>query len=345
MNPDWQNFLLQHNAVIAQGIAQHFGDNTSELCATTTETVVCDLSQFGLLRVSGEEAQAFLQNLLSNDIREVDATNAQLSSLNSAKGRMLASLLVWRDGADFMLQLPGSLAEPICKKLSLYVLRAKVKISDASNDVIALGIAGASAQEVLNKQFAELPASPYSGLTSASGYVLKINDMRYQVFANPSQAQMLWDALCHHTRPVGSSSWDWLNIRSGIPIILPQTQEQFVAQMVNFDVLGGINFKKGCYPGQEIVARTHYLGKLKRRMYLAHLDTTETPQAGDELFSADMEGQASGIIANVVAAPEGGYDMLTVVQMASLQTHPIHWRSLQGAALQFLPLPYLIPTA
>jgi len=114
--------------------------------------------------------------------------------------------------------------------------------------------------------------------------------------------------------------------------------------MANLDLIGGVNFRKGCYPGQEIVARTQYLGKLKRRMYLAHIDSPEAPQAGDELFSADMEGQASGMLANIAAAPDGGYDVLAVLQTSSRETQTVHWKSLQGAALQFLPLPYNLPS-
>ncbi|MEQ1526037.1 MAG: folate-binding protein [Gallionella sp.] len=340
----WQKFLAQHSAVIAEGVAQHFGDSTAELLATASRNVLCDLHQFGTLRVAGEEAQSFLQNLLSNDIREVNSTRAQLSSLNSAKGRMLASFLIWRDGEDYLLQLPHSLVEMMRKKLGMYVLRAKVKVTDESDECIALGIAGSNAEEILQKAFNDLPLETFACLRTAQGCVIKLSDTRFQVISKQDQAEVLWDTLSFYATPVGSASWDWLNIRSGTPIILPQTQEQFVAQMVNFDLIGGINFKKGCYPGQEIVARTHYLGKLKRRMYLAHIDTTDVPQAGDELFSADMGGQAGGMIVNAAPAPSGGFDTLAVVQMSSQETQTIHWKSLRGEALKFLPLPYDLPS-
>jgi folate-binding protein YgfZ len=131
---------------------------------------------------------------------------------------------------------------------------------------------------------------------------------------------------------VGSACWDWLTIQAGIPVILPATQEQFVPQMVNFELLGGVNFKKGCYPGQEIVARMQYLGKLKRRMYRAHL--TSPAQAGDEVYSADMAGQASGMIVNVAPAPDGGFDVLVVLQISSRENETIHWQSLAGEAMK-----------
>jgi folate-binding protein YgfZ len=351
MNPVWQDFLAIHGATIAAGTVQHFGDPAAELDATGQDTILCDLGQFGTLRVSGEEAQSFLQNLLSNDIREVSSTRAQLSSFNTAKGRMLATTLIWRKGDDYLLQLPRALCEPVRKKLSMYVLRAKVKITDASDEIISIGLSGANAQEMLRTQFRELPQTPLGVLCDPQGSIIRINDTRLQINTPATHAAVLWTALSQHAQPVGSACWDWLNIRSGIPVILPPTQEQFVAQMVNLELLGGVNFKKGCYPGQEIVARMQYLGKLKRRMYLAHLDYpvhpdgSDMPQAGDELFSADMEGQASGMIVNAAPAPGSGYDVLASIQTSSQQTQAVHWKSLQGEELQFLPLPYPLPNA
>lgn len=345
MNPDWQNFLVRHAAVIDASIAQHFGDMVAELRATAQATVLCDLGQFGTLRVSGEEAQTFLQNLLSNDIREVSAVRAQFSSFNSPKGRMLASMLIWRKGDDFLLQLPRALCEPMRKKLGMYVLRAKVKISDASDEIVSLGLSGADAQEILEKQFGKLPQVPLGFIDTEQAGVLKFSGTRFQINTAAQHAPALWQALSQRARPAGNLCWDWLSIRAGIPVILPQTQEQFVPQMVNFDLIGGLSFKKGCYPGQEIVARMQYLGKLKRRMYLAHLDVSEVPQSGDELFSADMESQASGMIVNVSLAPGGGYDLLAVLQVSSRESQTMHWKSPQGEALQFLPLPYLLPQA
>jgi len=340
MNQEWQNFLANRGAQIENGAVIHFGDAAAERIAARDGTILCELGQFGTLRVSGEEAASFLQNLLSNDIREVSGERAQFSSLNTAKGRMLATLLIWLEGDDYLLQLPRVLCEPIRKKLCMYVLRAKVKISDASDEIVVLGLSGVDAQENLRSWFGELPRSPLDCLKTEQGNVIVIDDRRWQISATPHQAQKLWKECSATARQAGSGGWGWLNIRSGIPVILPQTQEQFVAQMVNFDLLNGVNFKKGCYPGQEIVARTQYLGKLKRRMYLAHIDSADPPQAGNELYSADMEGQPSGMIVNAADAPSGGYDVLAVVQIVSHDTHTVHLGSLQGAPLAFDKLPY-----
>lgn len=340
MNPDWQDFLVRHDAITDAGVVQHFGDAAAQLSATAQATVLCDLSQFGTLRVTGEEAQTFLQNLLSNDIREVSVTHAQFSSFNSPKGRMLASMLIWRNDDGYLLQLPRDLCESMRKKLGMYVLRAKVKIHDASDEMVSLGLSGNDAQEILGKQFGELPQQPLDFIDTDQVSILKLSDTRFQISTTVQYAPALWQALSQHAQPAGSVCWDWLNIRAGIPVILPQTQEKFVPQMVNFELIGGVSFKKGCYPGQEIVARMQYLGKPKRRMHLAHIGGDEVPRPGDELFSADMEGQASGMIVNASPAPDGGYDALAVVQVASRESQTLHWKSLQGEALEFLPLPY-----
>jgi len=336
MQSDWKKFLAEHDLT----------PHDDGCCAT--DTLLCDLGQFGTLRVSGEEAQSFLQNLLSNDIREVSATRAQFSSFNTAKGRMLATFLIWRDGDDYLLQLPATLTEAMRKKLSMYVLRAKVKITDASEEVILLGLSGDNVQEILLGLGGTLPESPLCvSLIEGVGSLIKYSDTRFQISTTPQQAIALVQALGSQAKITGSVCWDWLNIRAGLAVILPQTQEQFVPQMTNLDLTGGINFKKGCYPGQEIVARMHYLGKLKRRMYLAHIAGETAPQPGDELYSADMaetgHPQPSGMIANAAPAPDGGYDVLAVIQIASHDAHSVHLRSLQGAPLQFMPLPYSLP--
>jgi tRNA-modifying protein YgfZ len=137
-----------------------------------------------------------------------------------------------------------------------------------------------------------------------------------------------------------SRAWELMDIRAGIPTILPATQDAFVPQMVNLDLIGGLSYTKGCYPGQEIVARTHYLGRLKSRAYLAHLDDRAAPQPGDPLYSDDFGGQASGTVVNAAPAPAGGHDVLAVIQVASADAGRVHWRAADGPALALRALPY-----
>jgi folate-binding protein YgfZ len=330
MQTDQQIFPTTQNPAIEN--SQHFGNEFA--------TAICDLSQYTTLRVSGSDAQSFLQSLLSNDIKAINATQAQRSSFNSAKGRILATFLIWRDNDDYLLQLPTSLAEGMRKKLSMYVLRAKVTITNSG--LISLGLSGDLPQQL--QQCSELPQMGTCYIEALATRMIRLDDKRFMLSITPELAPALWQTLLPLAKSVDNNYWDWLDIRAGIPTVLPQTQEQFVPQMANLDLVGAINFKKGCYPGQEIVARMHYLGKLKRRMYLAHVKCSDAPLPGDELYSEEMAGQACGMIANAAQAPDGGYDVLAVVQIESRNAHPVHLRALQGETLAFEALPYSLPS-
>jgi folate-binding protein YgfZ len=350
MNQDWQDFLTTQGANIQDGVALHFGDAAAERLAARDGTVLCDLSQFGILKVHGEDAATFMHSLFSSDVKALTPGCAQYSSFNTAKGRALATFLIWRTGAEYFLQLPQSLITPIQKKLSMYVLRAKVKIENVSDNIVCLGLSGPGAEALLNSKphLGPAPRDPMSGVGPATpdeqhATVLRLDANRFLIKAAPQGAATLWKELTPHARPSGSTCWDWLAIRAGIPFILPKTQEEFVPQMVNLDLTGHVNFKKGCYTGQEIVARMHYLGKPKRRMYFAHVEAEAAPQPGDELFSMEMEGQACGMVVNSAPAPDGGYDLLAVVQIVSHDAFPVHLGALTGARLQFQPLPFPIP--
>ncbi len=342
MNQDWQDFLTSQGAHLQDGIAQHFGDAAAERIATRDGTLRCDLSQFGLLKVAGDDAQSFLQNLLSNDIREVTSTHAQLSSFNNAKGRMLASMLIWRNGNDYLLQLHHSLCEPIRKKLSMYVLRSKVKIADVSAELVCIGIAGEHANATLKARYSTLPQQAMEVIVDGEDSILCRAANRFQITTTPQRAIELWQLLSA-LHAVGSNCWDWLDIRAGVPFVQAATLEAFVPQMLNFEIVGGVNFKKGCYPGQEVVARMHYLGKASRRMYLAHLDTVVDVTAGDALFSKASEEQSCGTVVDAQRSPNGGIDLLAVVQTASHESASIHLGKMDGAQLQFQPLPYALP--
>jgi folate-binding protein YgfZ len=343
MNQDWQNFLTAQGAHIQDGAVQHFGAAAAERIAARDGTVLCDLSQFGVLKVSGDDAQHFLHNLFSSDVNALNPKLAQYSSFNTAKGRALATFLIWRNESEFFLSLPQSLLAPIQKKLTMYVLRAKVKIENASDGMVSLGISGADTAKILQPHFETLPQNPLDAVQHDDSNLIRLDAHRFLLNTTPQRAIELWPQLVAAAKPAGSSCWDWLNIRAGIPFILPQTQEAFVPQMANLDLIGAVNFKKGCYPGQEIVARMQYLGKNKRRLYLAHVDIETAPQAGDELFSMETDEHACGMVANVAAAPSGGYDVLAVVQIASHDAFPVHLAALAGARLSFQPLPYPLP--
>jgi len=342
MQKNWHAFLQNYNAVIENNQVTHFGDSSAELKHTQTGTILTDLSHYGLLCFSGDDSQAFLQSQLSCDVMEVKTHQAQYGSYCTPKGRVLANFILWQRNDEWMMQLPISLCAPIQKRLSMFILRSKVKISDCSDQWIRIGIAGIEAcRKVGEVMETSLHACPQLRVTHTSQTsVLCHAPDRLELTASEAYARELWQILSKNARPVGAACWSWLEIQAGIPAIFPATQEQFIPQMINLDLIGGVSFKKGCYPGQEIVARTHYLGKLKRRMYLAKIVTDSPVFVGDDLFSADTQDQSCGKIVNAAPSPNGGYDVLAVIPQSSAETGKIHWKNPGGPSLNIGALPY-----
>ena len=347
MNFLWQTYLEAHGASIRDGRVISFGDPVSELGSARSATVLSDLSHFGLIHFLGDDARSFLQGQLSCDVQQVDSSAASYGSYCTPKGRMLASFLIWRCSKDdgYLMQLPVALRAGIQKRLSMYVLRAKVKLDDTSDNVIRMGVAGGHAAALIQDLLGEIPVESLGVLRQPYASIICLAEDRFEIAVQPEQAPEVWEGLSRNASPVGASCWDWLEIKAGIPVIMPATQEQFIPQMVNLDAIGGISFQKGCYPGQEIVARTHYLGKVKRRMYLANIQP-EAPEtvieAGDELFSDDMGEQSSGMVVNAAVSPDGGADLLAVAQTSSVEAGEIRWKSLDGPVLKIMPLPYAV---
>lgn len=308
------------------------------------DTRFANLPQFGLINFSGADAQSFLHAQLSCDVNGLQSGRAQYGSYNTPKGRMLASFLLWRDDTGYLMQLPRALCESICRRLSMYILRSKVKARDVSNDFCIFGVAGANPGALLQSMFTAIPSTPLSITTIREVSLLRLDATRLQIIAPTRRASELQTALGKEFAPVSPAAWDLTNIHAGIPFVVPATQDQFVPQMANLDLIDGVSFSKGCYPGQEIVARMHYLGKLKQRMYLANITGDEVPQPGDKLYSADTGDQATGMIVNAAPSPGGGHDVLAVMHITSFQGGDVRFKSPGGPALKFLPLPYKMPS-
>jgi folate-binding protein YgfZ len=343
MTSAWHDFLTERGARIEAETLSDFGDAVAELSAARDSGVVCPLLHLGLIACSGEDAQNFLHGQLSNDVKALTPERSEYAAYCTAKGRMLANFLLWQEEQTYYLQLSRSLLPSMQKRLVMYVMRSKVKLADASESRLVLGLAGSTARGVLQDLFSALPEQAHQIVRdSANGILIALPGNRFQLIAEPEAAKRVWQKLAAVLTPVGTPCWEWLEIRNGIPLLTPSTQEQFVPQMANMELIGAVNFHKGCYPGQEIVARTQYLGQLKRRMVLAHVAGAVMPQPGDALFGSAMEAQASGMVVNAQAAPDGGYDLLAVMQTADISAGAVHFKSVDGPALSIQPLPYSV---
>ena len=343
MTSAWQDFLRERGARTEPSSVSHFGDAAAELRATRDGGIVAPLVHLGLIACNGEDAQAFLHGQLSNDVNQLTPERSAYAAYCSAKGRMLANFLLWQEREAYYLQLARLLLPAVQKRRGMFVLRAKVKQVYVSESRPVMGLAGSAAAAALRELFPTLPQQAHQVVHDpANGTLLALPGARFQLIAELEPAKRLWDKLSAVLQPVGTPCWEWLEIRNGLPLITPATQEQFVPQMANMELIGAVNFQKGCYPGQEIVARTQYLGQIKRRMALAHMAGDVMPLPGDELFSSALDGQASGMVVNAQAAPDGGYDLLAVMQTAGIDQATVHFKSADGPPLNIQALPYAV---
>ena len=337
----WTAFLLARGASFDATEVASFGDGPGELAAARDAAVVCDLGRLAALAVTGSDAAAFLQGQLTNDVAALAPGSSQLSAWCSPKGRVLANFIVRRiAGEHFELLLPRLLLETVQRRLALFVLRAKVTLRDASEAAVRIGIGGPAAAQCVAQVAATAPTlqhwTPIDG-----GSVSLLPGSRFIASVEQAKAPSLWQAL-GAARAAGFPCWRWLTIRAGVPVILPPTQDQFIPQMLNLDALGGVSFQKGCYTGQEIVARTQYLGRLKERLALAHTAAAAAP--GARLFAPSFGDQPCGTVINAARAPDGGTDLLCVAQLAAIAEGDLRLEARVGAALTLLPLPYALPT-
>ena len=289
-------------------------DPRTETRAARDGTIVADLSHNALIEVSGDDATEFLHAQFTNDVQALPPGGAQWNGWCSAKGRLLATFLLVKRPSGYLMLLPAEIAAPIAKRLGMFVLRSKVNIADASARFARFGIAGKDA------------AAAAATVSDA----IALGDGRFVVIVPTGQSAATRDRLTASARLVGPEAWEWTSIQAGIPTIVAATQEAFVPQMANLDLVGGVSFRKGCYPGQEIVARTQYRGILKRRMALAHV-AGNAPIPGQKVYSRAFGDQAAGEVVNAAASPDGGADFLVVAQIESLRDGDLHLDSPDGA--------------
>jgi len=286
-----------------------------------------ELSQYGLLEASGDDARSFLHAQLTNDIEGLESDRARHAGWCSAKGRLLASFLVVPHENGYLLQLARDLAPGVAKRLAMFVLRAKVKIGDASAAWVQFGVWGPGAEASLASVGIEAPAEDLRVARRGSFLVVRASAQRYLLIAPQAERAQ----LATLAGSGDATGWTLEEIRAGLPLITQVTQDQFVPQMVNYERFGAVDFQKGCYPGQEVVARAQYRGQVKRRM--VRVRAPMPLHAGQDLYSDDLPGQASGTVVNAA-----GDEALAVVQLSALDKGLR--AEANGAPLEVLPLPY-----
>ncbi len=301
-----------------------------------------ELTDTRILSFSGEDAVAFLNAQLTSDVAGLAVSHTQYSGYCTPKGRLLATFLLWRRRNEVLALVPAEIADAIRSRLAKYVLRSRVRIEDATAHCALFGLVGEDAARALSGLIDRVPASDHEIVEAGGLDLARLPVGRYLLLAPAHDAGRVRTDLGRAAADA-RGAWRLSDIEAGVPVIDAVTQEEYVPQMVNLDLIGGVSYSKGCYPGQEIVARTHYLGKIKQRLFRVRAPQGERLRAGERLYSAEFGAdQASGAILSVADAADAA-EALAVIQRTAIEHGPIRLRALDGPPLEILPLPYTIP--
>ena len=311
---------------------------SSPLATAPLPDGVLRLADWGLIRAAGPDARSFLHGQLTQDVLHLANGQARLAGFCSPKGRLLASFVMWATSDDeLLLACSADLLPPTLKRLSMFVLRAKCKLTDASADRVLWGAVGPTALGLVQGALLQ----PGQVALEAGRRVVRLPDA---VVGGQPLARCLVESAVEAPAPAGpaldAQAWQALEVRSGVARIVAATSDHFVPQMVNFELVDGVNFQKGCYPGQEVVARSQYRGTLKRRAFA--LVGAAPMAAGQEIFHQADPGQPAGEVV-LAGRLNGQHEALVELKLLASIDGSLHLGSAEGPLLSLLPLPYPLP--
>ena len=319
-----------------------FGEPAAERRAALSAGVICDLSHRSLVAVDGEDAFSFLQGQLTCDLNEVSGERSRLAAWCSPKGRVLALFRILRSDSGFLLEVPALQLESTLRRLKLYVLRAKVALESVSDRFIQIGLAGEAAPELIAKHCGPVPELPDLVASAGRTRIIRLRGHlpRFQIIGAPADAMTLWRAASVLLTPAGVAAWSLLDILAGVPEAA--VSDEHLPQMINLDALGGLSFTKGCYVGQEIIARTHYLGRLKRRMYLIEAADGDPPAPGAAVVEATGGTEAGSIVSSARRGDSNGFAALAVLRIDAAKSGVLRLGSASGPSLELREMPYAV---
>lgn len=320
-----------------------------QLLQAMRQPVLAALPDLAVVAVGGADAKPFLNGQLTVDVAAVDARRWQLGAYCSAKGRVLALFEMWQAEEGYGLLLPTEQAEPLRARLSRYVLRSKVRLQEVGARWSVFGMTGPGIEQAVQQAGLMCPEQPWTcRLLDGAARLIRVppsprSGARLMLMA-PASDGAVWLQKLSAVSTVGAGVWWWSKIDAGLPDVFGVTQERFVPQMLNLDVLGAVHFSKGCYPGQEVVARSQYLGKLRRRMFCGN---AQSASAGDDVFGDDEGAGAVGTVVMAAASPAGGCDLLIECPSELAQSARLRIGGARSAGLSLSdpPYPMINPTA
>ena len=334
----WHDFLQQQGfSILEQGGIHHA--NASQ----GAEAYVTDLSNYGTLTLSGPDACKFLQGQLTCNMDELSPQQGLSGAYCSPKGSVISNFDLLQVNDQVMLHMAADVVEAVNTALTKYIVFSKAKLHNQNDEWVRLGLWGQKAQEAL-AQFCEAPSQARQVSKFDQGFVFCSNvaQQRYVIYCQPEAAIDLWLQLTDHARPASTAQWEISQIKDGLIYVGEEVSQHYVPQMLNLQEMGTINFQKGCYTGQEVVARMQYLGKLKRHLYLGRI-TSDTPiQVGMQI---DASGRGNvGRIASLAKAEDNLYWFTAVINIKEAED-PEDTLSIGGvdeSQVEIDPLPYVI---
>lgn len=336
MKASWRQFLAHQGAEFEAGKLVSFGNPERERSIPPQGAVLCDLSHQGLIAANGKDARSFLQGQLSADIFSVSPTHTVPASYCTPKGRALATFQVFEREGTVYLAVSADLVEPMLKRLRMFVMRSDVSLTDAHDSFVHFGYADPQGEQRLQAILGKYPVAVDEVLQIKQLTIIRrrCEVPRFEIYGQLDDARQLWEALSVHAAAVNSGVWDYFEIASGTPHVTLASSDAWVPQMLNLQLINGVSFTKGCYPGQEIVARMKYLGKSKRQLYRLGVDSFQLPEVGATIISP-TEPEA-GQVLNAALSPNGKAEVLAVMKIAHV-TEPL---TLNSKSVQVLDLPY-----
>lgn len=337
MNSFWQAFLEQQGAAW-----NHDGFQTNFATPPADRPWLMDLSYQGILGCDGEAAEKFLQGQLTCNVAALNASTSGLGGLCNPKGSLLSLFRLLKSDSGYLFGMRRELVEPTKAVLSKYIVFFKAQLQDRSDEVIRLGLAGKGADNILYALFDAAPEHVDDVLTIDGGWIIRVagEQPRFELWLQPDVAKKLWVPLTEHANLASSEHWEALEIAAALPDLTLATREQHIPQMMNLQAIGGVSFKKGCYTGQEIVARMQYLGKLKRHLFRAEVSTSSRPSAGQTIHCQSKEDL--GQVVRAAQLSDGRYALLAVLYKQEAESEPCWLAGDESAVLDIQPLPYTI---
>ena len=287
-----------------------------------------------------------MQGQLTCDLDKLAANHSISGAHCTPKGRAIANFrLLENADSSIDLIMPEQQLAATARSLGKYAPFFKVSVDTGNRHI--LGLAGPAAVQLCEMVIGVSPKAAYQAEHNRGNSAIQLDNSRCLLLLDPGQAEAAWDSLASNATPAGNPLWTLLDIRAGAGTVTAATREQFVPQMLNLQAIGDISFKKGCYTGQEVVARMRYLGKLKKRMYRLHLAAATPATAGQNCYIAG-KSQSQGVVVSASNCDEQNVEALVVLTSAAADSEQLligdNFEAAQPIAVEQLPLPYSLDT-